>query len=170
MEIDELIGEKSIDNSLISTDINQALNNAELMLKFNRAVNNVKVLKLTSNGDGLALIDLPLIENRFQIVVIPFALPDEIVNFKVFKTHPFHCESDLLKIVQPLILRDDSLINCKYFGKCSGCQYQQLDYKCQLEFKKNTIENAYKFFAKSLMANDKIPPIDETVGSPSQYR
>ncbi|HUU28910.1 MAG TPA: hypothetical protein VM123_13955 [archaeon] len=34
---------------------------------------------------------------------------------------------------------------CKYFGKCGGCSAQNLDYRLQLENKRNSLANAIKF-------------------------
>lgn len=63
-------------------------------------------------------------------------------------------------------MRKDELITCKYFGKCSGCQFQFLTYEKQLELKRNTIINAYRYFAPRLVAESLVQEVGETVGSP----
>ena len=84
-------------------------------------------------------------------------------------------------------MRDDTLINCKYFGRCSGCQLQMIPYKVlspspqillrgskfvsddedQLEFKRSIIIKAYqRYFGTQAPL---IPTIDPTHGSPLQY-
>ena len=32
-------------------------------------------------------------------------------------------------------MRNNELINCRYFGKCSGCQFQNIEYQQQLAIK-----------------------------------
>ena len=69
-------------------DMSAILNDPELLEKYNnRIISDVKVLALTSNGDSLAII--PLVDpERKQVVLIPFALPNDVVTIKVHKSHP----------------------------------------------------------------------------------
>ncbi|CCH44700.1 tRNA (uracil-5-)-methyltransferase [Wickerhamomyces ciferrii] len=168
-EIKQILEANNLGEDEILNDINRLLNEPELAPTYHRDVQNVPVLKLSSNGDGLALIPHPVNEKHKQIVIIPFAIPGDIVDLRVFKTHPNYVESDLLKIVTPSFERDNSLIKCKYFGKCSGCQYQELPYQTQLEYKRRTVRNAYEHLAQELVAQGKVPEIGETVGSPLMF-
>lgn len=169
LEVEELFKEHNITEEQTKIDIKAVLNSEELLIKYNRDLENVKIVKLTSTGDGLGLISHPEIENGFQAVVVPFALPGETVDIRIYRTHPTHCEADLLHIKEKAKLRKDELINCRYFGKCSGCQFQSIEYTEQLEMKKRTIENAYHFFAKQLNEKKLLPNISDTVASPLQY-
>lgn len=99
----------------IKNDLSVILNEPDTVKQYHVEVNDVTVLRLSSNGDGLALITHPAIANQHQIVVIPFGLPGDIVNIKIFKSHPFYVESDLLKVVKASPHRNDALISCKYF-------------------------------------------------------
>ncbi|GMM34347.1 tRNA (uracil(54)-C(5))-methyltransferase [Saccharomycopsis crataegensis] len=169
LEVEELFTENGISEEKRAVDINLLLNSEDLLAKYNRNLEEVKVSKLTSSGDGLALIPHPEIEDGFQAVVIPFAYPGETVDIRIFRTHPTHAEADLLKVREGSEMRDNDLINCKYYGKCSGCQFQNVEYTKQLELKRKTIENAYHFFAKTLKAANALPKISDTVPSPLQY-
>ncbi|KAH3680837.1 hypothetical protein WICMUC_000105 [Wickerhamomyces mucosus] len=164
-EIKEILKEYDLSEEDISNDINSLLNDSELEKKYHREVTDVEVIQLTSNGDGLGLVSNPVETSKKQIVIIPFAIKGDIVTIRIFKTHPNYVESDLLNISQNSNDRDDSLIRCKYFGKCSGCQYQQLSYELQLQYKKETIANAYKYLAPKL----SIPEIGATIPSPKQF-
>lgn len=169
LEVSKIFSDRSIPDDKTFVDINRVLNNKEILDKYNRTLNDVEVIHLSSKGDGLALISHPEIPDGYQVAVIPFAMPGETVDIRIFRTHPTHCEADLLKVHKESLLRNDSLINCSYFGKCSGCQFQNIEYSTQLDLKRQTIVNAYQFFAKTLDSTGQIPAIEPTVASPQQY-
>ncbi|KAG7662415.1 TRM2 [[Candida] subhashii] len=168
-EIKEILHEHNLSEDDISNDMKYVLNDPEAEAQYHRIVENVKVISLLSNGDGIGLIPHPNPLKKFQVVIIPFGIPEDIGTIKVFKTHPLYTESDLLSITAASPTRNDSLINCRYFGKCSGCQYQNIEYDTQLELKKQTIINAYKHFAPKLLSTKQLPAILETQPSPLKY-
>lgn len=187
-EIEELLQEHGLKESDVSNDVALVINNenkAEVDAVYHTIVQDVNVLKFCSNGDGLALIPgSPFTDRTHRIVTIPFGIPGDVVTIKIFKTNQMYSESDLLEVQKPSVMRDDSLIKCdKYFGKCSGCQYQNITYQTQLSLKRQTIENAYKFFANSSVNPESescelslekyqemyASKIRDTVGSPLQY-
>lgn len=167
-EIDDLLQELKLTRSDVENDMKAILNDKQLEEQYHQIVSDVTVEKLISNGDGIGIISHPVIADKKQIVIVPFGLPGDVVEVKLFKSHPLYVESDLLKVITPSPHRNDELINCKYFGKCSGCQYQSVTYEQALEFKKQVIEHAYKFFAPVLLAH--LPAVDETEPSPLQYK
>lgn len=120
----------------------------------------LEIVELSSSGDGLALHD-------GRVYVVPFSLPGDRVSAKVIRHNTSHTITDFLSVVRASPDRDDSLIGCKYFATCSGCQLQMLPYDKQLEHKRRVIEKAYAHFA-SLPAGI-LPPIGPTIGSPLQY-
>jgi tRNA (uracil-5-)-methyltransferase len=124
----------------------------------------VRVVELSSTGDGLALHS-----SSNQIYVVPFTAPGDTVKVKVVKhfEDEHYSLTDFLSVVEPSPLRDDSRINCKYFSKCSGCQFQMLDYETQLKYKKTIVEKAYKNFSQ--LPPELLPMIEDTIGSPLQY-
>lgn len=64
--------------------------------------------------------------------------------------------------------RDDGLVQCRYFGKCSGCQLQMLSYEKQLQHKRRVIEKAYHTYSTLLNSPDAIT-VGDTHPSPLQY-
>jgi tRNA (uracil-5-)-methyltransferase len=73
-------------------------------------------------GDGLALAPAP---NPPWVITVPFTLPGETARVKITTSEQLHSKSDLLEVITPNgNLRDMSRIQCRYFGKCGGCQYQ----------------------------------------------
>lgn len=174
LEIDELLAQHNLKRDDVQNDITAILNdfpkvNGPIASKYHREVTDVKILALTSNGDGLAIISNPVETEKKQIVVVPFGLPGDVVDIKVFKTHPHYVESDLLNVKVKSPIRRDDLIKDRYFGKSSGSQFDFLEYQEQLKIKKNTVSNAYKYFAPRLLADNLLPQIGETVASPLQY-
>lgn len=118
------------------------------------------IIKLTSSGDGLAVRD-----NR--VYCVPFTIPGDIVEVQVRKDHGTHNMASLIKVITPSPDRDDSLINCKYFSSCSGCQYQMLPYENQLEQKRHVVEKAFTNFSN--IPAELLPKVLPTMGSPLQY-
>lgn len=134
----------------------------ELPLPFTEI--EVKVLEISSTGDGLARHDA-----SNQIYVVPFTAPGDIVKVKVIKhfERDHYTLTDFISVVEPSPLRDDTRVNCKYFSVCSGCQFQMLDYPTQLQHKKTIVEKAYKNFSQ--LPPELVPIIEDTIGSPLQY-
>lgn len=167
-EIKDILKEHLLTDNDIQNDMKEVLNDSAAQDIYHRVVDDVEISRLSSNGDGIALIPHPVNSDKKQIVLIPFGFPGDTVSIKVFKTHPLYAESDLLKVTKQAPVRNEDLILCKYFGKCSGCQYQNVEYENQLEFKRQTIVNAYKYFAP-LSSAGKLPEVGKTQSSPLQY-
>ncbi len=125
---------------------------------------DVKVVEISSTGDGLALH-----KPSNRIYVVPFSVPGDIIKAKVIKHFEYEHYSlaDFVSVVEAGPLRDDTRINCKYFSTCSGCQFQMLDYPTQLKHKKTIVEKAYKNFSE--LPPELVPLIGDTIGSPLQY-
>ncbi|KAL1874666.1 tRNA(m5U54)methyltransferase [Paecilomyces lecythidis] len=124
----------------------------------------VNIAQLSSTGDGLALS-----ENGDHVYVVPFTAPGDKVLIKVIRHFRdlSYSTADFLKVIEPGPQRNDSLIGCGYFGKCSGCQLQMLPYQEQLAHKKKIVEKAYANF--SGLIPELVPAVDDTFGSPLQY-
>ncbi|KAA8652501.1 hypothetical protein EYZ11_007683 [Aspergillus tanneri] len=124
----------------------------------------VTVAELSSTGDGLALS-----ENADHVYVVPFTVPGDRVLVKVVRHFPSlsYSVTDFIKAVTPGPKRNDALIGCQYFGKCSGCQLQMMSYEDQLAHKKRIVEKAYANF--SGLIPELIPAIGDTFPSPLRY-
>ncbi|GME65774.1 (Uracil-5)-methyltransferase [Neofusicoccum parvum] len=122
------------------------------------------VQEISSTGDGLALAP-----DSKQVYVVPFTAPGDKVKAKVVRhfAKQNYSITDFISVITPGPLRDNSLINCRYFSACSGCQFQMLPYEQQLAHKKTIVEKAYKNFSD--LAPELVPPVADTIGSPLQY-
>ncbi|KAK3304626.1 S-adenosyl-L-methionine-dependent methyltransferase [Chaetomium strumarium] len=124
----------------------------------------VDVVELSSTGDGLAKQ-----KGSDHLYVVPFSVPGDTVKVKVYRHNhnDGYTAADFLSVVKPSPVRDDSRIQCPYFAKCSGCQFQMLDYAEQLRIKKNIVVKAYRNFSQ--LPPELVPEILDTIGSPLQY-
>lgn len=124
----------------------------------------VKILELSSTGDGLGLS--PTCDH---VYVVPFTVPGDVVQAKVINYYPQanYSVTDFIKVTKAAPQRDDSLSRCPYFAKCAGCQIQMLPYELQLQHKKNIVEKAFRNF--SSLTPEVVPAVGGTIGSPLQY-
>ncbi|PFH57121.1 hypothetical protein XA68_15496 [Ophiocordyceps unilateralis] len=125
----------------------------------------VDIVDVSSTGDGLGLQP----DQPSHVYVVPFTVPGDKATIRVVRHCPHHHHSvaDLVAVVTPSPLRDDSRIRCRYFAHCGGCQFQMLDYTEQLRLKRRILVKAYRNFAN--LPADLVPPIADTVASPLQY-
>ncbi|KAF8741344.1 hypothetical protein RHS02_03475, partial [Rhizoctonia solani] len=120
---------------------------------------------LTSTGDSISVHSSP--EGPWAVVV-PFALPGEKIRTKIYRSSRLHSFGDLLEVAESnSTMRDSSLIRCKYFGKCAGCQHQMIPYATQLLLKEDIVRKAFENF--SGIPGDSIPAPLATIPSPKQY-
>ncbi|KAH9850606.1 S-adenosyl-L-methionine-dependent methyltransferase, partial [Lenzites betulinus] len=118
-----------------------------------------------STGESLSIATSG---DRKWVIVTPLSLPGEHIRVRVYRHARLHSHADLLEVVEPNPeWRDMSLVQCKYFGTCAGCQYQMLPYDRQLDLKRQTVLEAYKNY--SSISPDLVPSIRPTIGSPLQY-
>jgi tRNA (uracil-5-)-methyltransferase len=122
------------------------------------------VVELSSTGDALAKQ-----KGSDHIYVVPFSVPGDTVKAKVYRHNhdEGYTAADFISVVKPSPLRDDSRVQCPYFAKCSGCQFQMLDYAEQLRIKKNIVVKAYRNFSQ--LPPELVPEVLDTIGSPLQY-
>ena len=125
---------------------------------------DVEVFELCSTGEGLAMRP-----GSSQVYVVPFTVPGDTAHVKVYRHVPTENKSlaDFISVTKPSPLRDDSRVQCKYFSRCAGCQFQMLDYSEQLALKKRVLEKAYRNFSN--LPAELVPTIQDTIGSPLQY-
>ncbi|KIY69013.1 S-adenosyl-L-methionine-dependent methyltransferase [Cylindrobasidium torrendii FP15055 ss-10] len=126
----------------------------------------IEIVKISADGRGLGIA--PQEKGKPWAVVVPHVFPGETVRVKCAITHRMYTGADLLEVIKPNPeYRDNSLIQCKYFGECGGCQYQMVPYEKQLAIKRNVVKGAYKLY--SYLEPSEIPEVLETIGSPLQY-
>lgn len=100
---------------------NQNIINKKLLLTIKR---------IGINGEGIAYY-------KRQAVFIPNAIPGEIVEVKITKQKENYSYGEIIQYKKMSECRVKP--RCEYYGTCGGCQLQHIDYKTQLEQKREII-------------------------------
>ena len=100
--------------------------------------NDERIAKVTAigiNGEGI-------VKDEDRVVFVPFALPNEIIKYKVLKITSKCVYGKLVEILE----KSPDRVNpfCPVFNKCGGCQLQHISYFKQLEYKRNNIKDTFK--------------------------
>jgi 23S rRNA (uracil1939-C5)-methyltransferase/tRNA (uracil-5-)-methyltransferase len=133
----------------------------------------LEIATLTNLGAGLGRV--PLAELKAEsikleapappgvgwVVMVPFALPGERVRARVFRNHQNYSEADLVEVLAPSPHRIAP--RCPLFGRCGGCQYQNLAYAEQLRWKQRQVRELLQHLAGLDFA---VAPV---VGSPREF-
>jgi 23S rRNA (uracil1939-C5)-methyltransferase/tRNA (uracil-5-)-methyltransferase len=114
----------------------------------------LKIDSLTNLGIGVG-------RDQGWVVHVPFALPGEKVRARIYRNHKNYSSADCIDVIDPSPKRITP--TCSLFGECGGCQYQHLDYKSQLEWKRLQVRDSFERIAE-IEVN-----INETIASPKQY-
>lgn len=92
------------------------------------------ITTLTNLGKGLGRVE-------DWVVMVPFSLPGERVRARIFRNHKNYSEADLIEVLRSSPDRVEPV--CPLFGECGGCQYQHLDLKAQLEWKRRQVAEVF---------------------------
>ncbi len=95
------------------------------------------------------------------VVFVAHALPGELVRARVFRNAANHSEADLVEVLRPSPDRVEPV--CPLFGECGGCQYQNLAYPAQLEWKRRQVAELLRRMAGIDF------PVEAPVPSPRLY-
>lgn len=105
---------------------------------------------MSSDGRGISKPD-------GKVLFAEMAVPGDVIDFSVNRSKKSYAEGTIeeLKISSPL--RQKPL--CSHFGVCGGCKWQHVQYKHQLNFKREIVEDAFRKIGKV-----EFPPIPEVLG------
>jgi 23S rRNA (uracil1939-C5)-methyltransferase/tRNA (uracil-5-)-methyltransferase len=122
----------------------------------------LSISTLTNLGLGLGRVDLEGEGgSRKWVVMVAFALPGERVRARVYRNHANYSEADLLEVLDASPDRIEP--RCVLFGRCGGCQYQNLRYEVQLEWKRRQVAELVEHMAGLTFA---VAPV---IGSPRSF-
>ena len=114
----------------------------------------LRIDTLTNLAHGIARVD-------GWVVMVPFALPGELVVGRIHRNHKNYSEADLIRVIEPSPSRIEA--RCPLFAKCGGCQYQNLRYEDQLQWKRGQVSELLKHMARIEF------PVEEVIGSPREF-
>ncbi len=114
----------------------------------------LRIDTLTNLGAGLGRVN-------GWVVMVPFALPGELVCVRIYRNHKQHSDADLVEVLEPSPERVEP--NCPLFGRCGGCQYQHMSYAAQREWKRQQVSELLVRLAGITH------PVNPTHGSPREY-
>ncbi len=113
----------------------------------------VDIERLLPGGVGLAHVD-------GLTLFVSLAAPGDRVRVRIDRTQNKAAFASIVEILKPSPVRVEP--PCPYFGRCGGCDFQQLTYKAQLEAKVEIIRDCLHRIAKiPLPRNIRITPSQE---------
>ncbi len=120
------------------------------------------VTALTNLGVGLGRVaPAGAQDGPGWVVMVAFALPGERVRARVFRNHRNYSEADLVEVLSPSPHRIAP--RCPLFGRCGGCQYQNLGYGEQLDWKRRQVAELLQHMAGLSLA------VSPVIGSPRPF-
>ena len=84
-------------------------------------------------AEGKAIAHTP----NSQVVFVPFAVPGDVVDIRVYKKKKNYLEGVIAALKKPSPDRLEPF--CSHFGICGGCKWQPLPYPLQLEAKRRQV-------------------------------
>ncbi len=99
----------------------------------------VEVEKMIPGGDAISYYN-------GKAVFIDGGVPGDRLEVEVVNEKKDYISTRIRKIIEPSEARTEP--RCPYFPRCGGCQWQMVDYKWQLKFKKDIILDAFRRIGK----------------------
>jgi len=116
----------------------------------------VTIERILPGGFGLA-------HAESKTLLVALAAPGDRVRVRVDRKKGNVCFASIVEIVEPAQARVEP--PCPYFGKCGGCDFQQLNYEAQSDAKLEIIKDCLHRIAKL----ERIPDFEITP-APNQWR
>jgi 23S rRNA (uracil1939-C5)-methyltransferase len=106
----------------------------------------IKIDRYAFEGKGIGKVDLDNPSENSEpdsfIVFVNGAYPGDIVSAKIKKLKKSYAEAVVEEVISPSQQRVQP--RCKYFETCGGCKQQDLDYKQQIAYKQEQVEDIFK--------------------------
>ena len=109
----------------------------------------LEIVGVADKGYGMARHD-------GKVVFVEKTIPGDIVDVQIQKNKSDYAMGYPIVFHKKSELRVDAF--CEHFGTCGGCTWQNIDYKTQLLFKKQLVEDAFRRIGK-VMDISTIPDV-----------
>jgi 23S rRNA (uracil1939-C5)-methyltransferase len=117
---------------------------------------DVEVERILPGGLGLA-------HAAGRTVLVSLSAPGDLLRVRIDRVRGKVAFASIVEIQRPSPLRIDP--PCPYFGRCGGCDFQQLRYEAQLQAKSEMIRDCLHRIARI-----PTPPEVRVVASPMEWR
>ena len=94
----------------------------------------ITVEKLVYGGMGFG-------RHQGKVVFVPFSVPGDRLRVRPVEEKKTFIRAEIAQVLKPG--KGRVLPVCPYFGKCGGCQLQQLEYSLQVEAKRQILEEIF---------------------------
>ena len=101
-----------------------------------------------------------------QPVFVFGGIPGERVTAQITRVHRQYAAAAVVEVLQPAPSRVEP--PCQYFGPCTGCQWQHLDYDAQLAAKREKVVDAL-IRVGGLFDDPAEAPVADVIPSPDRY-
>jgi 23S rRNA (uracil1939-C5)-methyltransferase len=99
----------------------------------------VRVERILPGGLGLA-------HDGGRTILVGLAAPGDLLRVRIENVRGRVAFASIIEVIEPSPLRVEP--PCPYFGRCGGCDFQQLDYRAQLESKVSIIRDCLRRIAR----------------------
>lgn len=89
-------------------------------------------------------------------------IPGERVMAEVVRVHRKYASANVVEVLEPSPYRVEA--PCQYFGQCTGCQWQHVDYEAQLSVKREKVADALE-----RVGGLEGVTVSDTLASPNRY-
>src|SRR5215212_2388223 len=120
------------------------------------ALLDVRVERILPGGVGLA-------HAEGQTLFVSLAAPGDLARVRVETVRGRAAFASIVEVLEPSNVRAEP--PCPYFGRCGGCDFQQLTYEAQLAAKAEIIRDCLR-----RVAHAEPPELIEVVPSPEVWR
>src|SRR5918998_1913820 len=104
------------------------------------ALLDVRVERILPGGVGLA-------HAEGQTLFVSLAAPGDLARVRVDSTRGRAAFASIVEVLEPSDVRAEP--PCPYFGRCGGCDFQQLTYEAQLAAKAEIIRDCLRRVARA---------------------
>ncbi len=118
--------------------------------------NDIEVLEAGAKGKAVAKAP------DGRIIFINNAVPGDICTVQTYKKRKSYYEATAIEFTTLSSKRTTPV--CEHFGTCGGCKWQSMDYKYQLFYKQQEVENNLK-----RLGGIDLPELTPILGSQEQY-
>ena len=116
----------------------------------------VTIERMLPGGMGLAHADE-------RTVMVPLAAPGDRLRIKIERTKGNVDFASIQEVLEPSPVRVEP--PCPYFGRCGGCDFQQLNYQAQLDAKVEMVRDCLR-----RIGGIENPPAFQVTPAPNQWR